>query len=442
MAVETKIGLVVGLGFITCFAVVLSHRGSGDQLSARMAYDVLSKQSVTAPPESVVPPETYARRQARERQVNDTRSKRRNEARESQRRGSSPSVTGKRSTGAKRRSSTASSGERNKNVARSQGRKHAKDGSSQRGLVGKPALRGGAAARRNSASKKRTRAEDGVKRHQVARHAERTARQSGKGLPSFEALFGGGAGDGDGKQKDAKRQADLKAARHAATRRAPKQTTKTTKTTKRPGRTGVNGRAPNRATTSREKIASRAGDVPGVAKNAASAKKAPTERKTRKKPAASDVKIDRKPAPAPPAKYVVKPKDTLWHISERMYGVGSRKIVDAILAANKDRLTSAKRLRVGVELVLPVIDGVGAAKLARKPRAQKTSKLVSASQRPRYYQIQNGDRYSTIAERFLGSKSRWKEIHEMNKDIFPDPGKIRCGVRIRLPSAALLASAS
>jgi nucleoid-associated protein YgaU len=55
--------------------------------------------------------------------------------------------------------------------------------------------------------------------------------------------------------------------------------------------------------------------------------------------------------------------------------------------------------------------------------------------------VQKGDRYATIAERFLGSKARWKEIYEINKDIFPEPGQIRYGVRIRIPDSASLASA-
>jgi len=422
MAVETKIGLVVGLGFITCFAVVLSHRGSGDQLSARMAYDVLSKQNVTAPPDPIAPPETYARRQARERQAHDTPSERRRRSGESQARENRQRSKTNHNTGVKRRSSTPSSGERNKKTTRSAGRQRARDA---------------AVTKRTGAAKKQVGGEGVANGSQGARNAGETARQSKKGLPSFEALFGGVSGGRDEIEENAKRQAAVQTARHATTRRAP---TNSTNRRKRSGNSGVDGRSLNRATTSRQKIDSRAGDVPQVAKNPRRPKKTTTERKARSKPPVDDVKTDRKPAP--PARYVVKPKDTLWRISERMYGAGSRRIVDAILAANKDRLTSAKQLRVGVELVLPAIDGVGAAKLAGGQRTEQTSKLASEPERPRFYQIQNGDRYSTIAERFLGSKSRWKEIHEMNKDIFPDPEKIRYGVRIRLPSSALLASAS
>ena len=433
MAVETKIGLVVGLGFITCFAVVLSHRGSGDQLSARMAYDLLSKQDVSPRPKPIAPPETHTRRQARKRQVGDTRSERRREASAPQARDNRPRAQTKRNPGANRRSSIPSSGERNKKTTRSQGGQRTKDTSARRGPAGKRAARDGAVTRRNGTAKKQIRAEDGVNGSPGVRNTGKVARQSKKGLPSFEALFGGVPGERDEIEKNAKRQAGSQAARRATKRGAQENPTNTKK---RPANTKLKGRSLNRETSTSQRVASRVGDATEVSKDP---KKVTTGQETRTKSSMGNAKTDRKP---PPARYVVRARDTLWRISERMYGVGSRRIVDAIFAANKDRLTSAERLRVGIELVLPAIDGVGAAKFAGQQNAKRTSKVASAPERPRYYQIQNGDRYSTIAERFLGSKSRWKEIHEMNKDIFPDPGKIRYGVRIRLPSSALLARAS
>ena len=38
MASETKVGLLVGLGFIVCFAVSLANRGREEQISAQLPY--------------------------------------------------------------------------------------------------------------------------------------------------------------------------------------------------------------------------------------------------------------------------------------------------------------------------------------------------------------------------------------------------------------------
>ncbi len=51
----------------------------------------------------------------------------------------------------------------------------------------------------------------------------------------------------------------------------------------------------------------------------------------------------------------------------------------------------------------------------------------------RWYQIEKNDRYISIARRQLGDASRWPELYELNRDKFPDPQLIREGVRIKLP---------
>lgn len=50
----------------------------------------------------------------------------------------------------------------------------------------------------------------------------------------------------------------------------------------------------------------------------------------------------------------------------------------------------------------------------------------------RLYEVQPKDTFSSIAQRELGSSHRWVEIKQMNKDI--NPVKIRPGMKIRLPA--------
>lgn len=60
----------------------------------------------------------------------------------------------------------------------------------------------------------------------------------------------------------------------------------------------------------------------------------------------------------------------------------------------------------------------------------------------KWYQVKKNDRFASIARDQLGDAGRWHEVYEMNKDKFPDPQHIREGVRIKLPMGDSLASAA
>lgn len=143
-------------------------------------------------------------------------------------------------------------------------------------------------------------------------------------------------------------------------------------------------------------------------------------------------------ASTPSRRYTVKPGDTLTRIATKQYGRGSPSIIDAIFNANRSTLSSPDDLRVGADLVLPAINGVAAAS-AKPPRAPGTKRSSETRTSPRggsnfrWYQIRKNDRYVSIARVQLGDANRWREIYELNTDTFPDPQRIRHGVRIKLP---------
>ena len=151
--------------------------------------------------------------------------------------------------------------------------------------------------------------------------------------------------------------------------------------------------------------------------------------------------------PDPPTmRYVVGHGDTLYGIATKAYGVKSVRVVTAIYHANTSVLKSPDALRIGQELVLPHIPGLEAprwlASVASPPvTADEGSSSHDATDRntgqTRWYQVKKNDRYVSIARRELGDASRWREIYEINKGSFPEPDKIRDGVRIRLPALAL-----
>jgi nucleoid-associated protein YgaU len=69
-------------------------------------------------------------------------------------------------------------------------------------------------------------------------------------------------------------------------------------------------------------------------------------------------------------------------------------------------------------------------KQAKKPAAQSSAPAAAFT----WYQVRKNERYASIARNVFGDPNRWREIHELNKDRFPNPDQIREGVRIRIPT--------
>jgi len=149
------------------------------------------------------------------------------------------------------------------------------------------------------------------------------------------------------------------------------------------------------------------------------------------------------PPPAPGRQHRIQKGDTLTTIAARYYGSRSKNVIDAIYQANRTALSSPDALRLDQVIVLPEIAGLATPSPAAPPESAvkpnaPTEKPAEQNPQPQYrsYQVRKGDRYVTIAKEQLGSEGRWKEIAELNKDIFPDPARIQHGVRIRLPVVA------
>ncbi len=157
---------------------------------------------------------------------------------------------------------------------------------------------------------------------------------------------------------------------------------------------------------------------------------------------------DRSPAPTQTKRravltnYTVAPGDTLTRIAAHHYGKASRRFINAIVAANRSAIADPDKLRAGIDLVIPSVDGSAVVRSSGRPATDVAAADRRATERPprsgrpggyRWYQIKKNDRYISIAREQLGDASRWEEIYELNTEKFPDAGMIREGVRIKLP---------
>ena len=77
----------------------------------------------------------------------------------------------------------------------------------------------------------------------------------------------------------------------------------------------------------------------------------------------------------------------------------------------------------------PSMKVVGAESL----RMSKAPVLVAAAPaQASTYTVKPGDSLAQIAQRFLGSKLKWKKIHDLNRDVIDDPDNLKVGTVLKL----------
>lgn len=397
MAVETKIGLLVGLAFIVCFGVILSHRGGGDRITPDVATDLLSRHGQRSSPRSVVP---LRGRSVRDRDGEGIAGRGR------------PTATG---LGPRYDADDATRAR-----SESAGRRMTEVGRDGRRVV--PGAGGVHENQRDDALE--------APRNDPRQGGRSATAQGASGLPSFDTLFPDAVDRAKPLAREPRSQSHPE-------RSAPPTSSRLSPPSTKPARSGP--ALPSGASPLQPALKQTMPAAPGSGlRQSVPAGRPPVLRRAPEMPRA-------------PERYVVRSGDTLWRIADRVYGVRSRDLVDRIFAANRDRLESPDRLRVGMTLALPAAVGEGlssdrgrsATRVARgqgpSQRSQRSRKSGAggAAVPIQSYQVRAGDRYATIAERFLGDRSRWRELYELNKDIFPEADRIRPGVRIRLPAAAI-----
>lgn len=106
-----------------------------------------------------------------------------------------------------------------------------------------------------------------------------------------------------------------------------------------------------------------------------------------------------------PAKYEVKNGDTLWDISERVYGSGYTWV--DVYEANREILNSPDELEIGGQIMLPKVE----------------PKVIN-------HTVVRGESMWTIAQRYCGTGFAWTKIAAANN--IPNPRVIEIGLQLTI----------
>jgi nucleoid-associated protein YgaU len=148
---------------------------------------------------------------------------------------------------------------------------------------------------------------------------------------------------------------------------------------------------------------------------------------------------------APPAngKYTVQPNDSLWIISEKVYGTGG--YFKALREHNRATLPRADKLVVGSVLAVPPVSTLEQNFPSLCPKQRKSAlvkpRTMQASTQGRratgsnVYVVEQGDTLFDIARYELGKASRWAEIYDLNRDVLgEDFDHLSPGTELTLPA--------
>jgi nucleoid-associated protein YgaU len=64
----------------------------------------------------------------------------------------------------------------------------------------------------------------------------------------------------------------------------------------------------------------------------------------------------------------------------------------------------------------------------------RSNDLLLPATGPRTHKIVDGDSLAVLAERYLGSAARAREIFDANRDVLPDPELLPIGVELKIPA--------
>ena len=124
--------------------------------------------------------------------------------------------------------------------------------------------------------------------------------------------------------------------------------------------------------------------------------------------------------------YTVKPNDSFWLVSKKVYGRGD--FYKALIEHNRKKFPDPSKIRVGDVIATPDVAQLRKNYPVFCPKKRnstnnvyRTTALNMAENRgQRVYVVQHGDTVFNIARDELGKSARWAEICQLNRDLMGD----------------------
>ena len=137
----------------------------------------------------------------------------------------------------------------------------------------------------------------------------------------------------------------------------------------------------------------------------------------------------------------VRGGESLFAICKDYYGDTS--LVQALAKFNK--MNDPAQIRAGRRLMIPSAETLGGkSRIATPPASPSNSSALrptaiasnapkpAAKKSPKTYTVKDGDSLSAIAQRLLGDREKWRDLHKINRKVIDDPDNIKAGTVLRL----------
>jgi nucleoid-associated protein YgaU len=133
-------------------------------------------------------------------------------------------------------------------------------------------------------------------------------------------------------------------------------------------------------------------------------------------------------APAAERTYVVKPGQTLSHVSIEVYGTSKhwKRI------AERNDIDDPARVRAGTTLYIPALQAEEGRTAENKP-TETASRTGSGPHPGESYTVKAGDTIQGIAKAAYGKMERWPDIWLENFERLENPEALRTGMTLRIP---------